>query len=58
VKIKRDPKAEAISEIAEVLRNHEWLFFRVDPPLDWIDYPMLADLVYDMIQQRRGEVIN
>lgn len=53
MRIKRDPVKSAKEDIADILRNHEWLIHReAGPPINecWIDYEMLADLVYDIKQ--------
>jgi hypothetical protein len=52
MKIKQDPAKQAKAQIADILRNHEWLILREsgDHTPDWIDYEMLADLVYDIVR--------
>lgn len=53
--IKRDPVKAAKADIADILRNHEWLIHRnFGPPINEcdIDFDMLADLVYDIKQGR------
>jgi hypothetical protein len=50
--IKKDPAKQAKADIADILRNHEWLYLREsgDHTPDWIDYEMLSDLVYDLVK--------
>lgn len=51
--IKKDPAAAAKRDIADILRNHEWLFLVNAGAYEgdsYILYDLLADLVYDIRQ--------
>jgi hypothetical protein len=54
MKIKRDPVKAAKVDIADILRNHEWLYHeRHSPMFDCsINYELMADVVWDLIQGR------
>lgn len=61
MKIKKDPVKAKKAQIAEILRNHEWLYHeRHSPMFDCsINEDLLADLVYDISQGNtfgRGEI--
>lgn len=51
MKIRQDPRAQRIRAIKEHLERHEWLFLcHAGAPINesWINYELLADLVYDL----------
>ena len=61
MKIRKDPVKAKKAQIAEILRNHEWLMHELHSSQAecHINFDLLADLVYDIYQGNtfgRGEI--